>query len=635
MNFTVTEHKFSKYYNHDMSLFGAFPSSDCLRFELRIPRSFGTFYAEMQIYPDCENSVLVYIPLEWTGIDCGNDVYSLNADVSSFAEKSHLHYYRYKISGTGGEFFLGGEEPTELRECSASGDRQLLLFDPDFRTSEHLKNGLIYHIFVDRFRKSGRCSVKSDAIINTDWDNGIPQYGEYPGAPLKNNMFFGGDLYGIAEKLEYIESLGVSTIYLSPVFESASNHKYDTGDYLRVDSMFGGDDALAELIEKAAGHNIKIILDGVFNHMGSDSVYFNREGNYPPNGAYNSRQSPYFSWYSFEDYPDKYVCWWNVDILPRVDSGNRSYKDFMFSQVIPKWMKAGIFGWRLDVADELDNGFLDTLRLTARGIEPDSPIIGEVWEDATNKIAYGHRRRYFQGAQLDSVMNYPLRKAVIDYIRDGNHEELCSVSGGLYRRCPKQCSDAMMNFLSTHDTQRILTVLGGEEQGEHTNEELSTMRMSASERRNAIVMLKLAFALIAGMPGVPCIFYGDEAGLEGYRDPFCRRPFPWNNIETSLLDYYRKIGSIRKNEPLLRDGLFENVYADESLYVFKRSPFGKGTHFLLAVINRSDRALPLDFANEGEELIGDEISKRFIIEPMSAAYIKLPVRETVTSENFR
>lgn len=299
-------------------------------------------------------------------------------------------------------------------------------------------------------------------------------------------------------------------------------------------------------------------------------------------------------------------------------------------------MNMGAYGWRLDVADELSDTFLENLRKTVKKLNPDAPVIGEVWEDATNKISYGRRRLYLRGHELDSVMNYPLRDAVIDYIRNGNSKKIEAVTGGLYRRCPKQSSDCMMNFLGTHDTQRILTVLGGREEGDMTNEELSTLKMSVFQRKDAIRLLKLAYALTAALPGVPCVFYGDEAGLEGYRDPFCRRPFPWNNIENDLLDYYRTIGEIRKTEPLLNGGLFRNIVCREELYVFERTPFDNGRHKLLVVINRSERTVPFVFDEKIDELVsGEKGITEIELAPMTAGYIKLSVECEITQDNFR
>lgn len=635
MSHLIIETKLSKIYRRDMSLFGAFPRSDSLLLKLKIPRALGTTAAALLIHADALD--FPYEPekrieLSWKALELDSDIYEGCLDLAELrgsAPERRLFYYKYELACTEGLLYFGGEQARVLTPCEEAGDRQLLLFDDGYKTSRHFKNGIIYHIFVDRFKKSGKCAPRGEAVLDPDWDNGIPQYGEYPGAKVKNNVFFGGDLYGVADELDYIASLGAKTIYLSPIFEAASNHKYDTGDYLTVDSMFGGDEALAELLEKAKKRGIEIILDGVFNHTGSDSIYFNREGHYPKNGAFNTEKSPFYKWYSFEKYPDKYECWWGVDILPRVNSSDSSYKSFIFGSVIPKWMRLGVGGWRLDVADELDSDFLTELRKAVRRLDSDAPIIGEVWEDATNKISYGLRRKYMQGGQLDGVMNYPLREAVIDFIRDGSFAKLKRITEGMYRRYPKQASDSMMNFLGSHDTERILTVLGGRAQGEMTNRELSTAFMSELQRKNAIKLLKLAYALIVAYPGVPCVFYGDEVGSEGYRDPFCRRPFPWSSMEKGLLEYYRRLGEIRSTEKLFIDGEFENVFASDTLYVCRRTPWNNENYFLLIVINRSDRALTLRFSNEASELINGEIGREIQVDSFSAAYIKLPLTEPI------
>lgn len=640
MSFTFSELKFSKTENHDVSLFGAFPRGDTLRLELLAPRRAGVLgvqfviHADALDFPDDEEKT---IPLLWSELREGNDVYTAELDLASLTGEEpgrRLFYYNYRITTEEGTAVFGGEKSTELLPVEQAGDRQLLLYDDDFAACPGIGEGIIYHIFVDRFRKSGRCEPRRGAVIDPDWDNGIPQYPEKPGDKFSNNVFFGGDIYGITEKLDYIASLGTKTIYLSPIFEAASNHKYDTGDYLRVDSMFGGDEALGELCEKAKKHGIRVILDGVFNHTGSDSVYFNREGNYPGEGAFGSKNSPYYDWYTFKSWPEDYECWWGVDILPRVRSANPSYTSFVFNEVIPKWMKEGVGGWRLDVADELSDEFLLALRRTVKSFDPEAPVIGEVWEDATNKISYGKRRLYMRGGELDSVMNYPLREAVIGFIRYGRHEKLRETVDGQYRRYPKCASDSMMNFLSTHDTQRILTVLGGQEQGEMTNRELSTLHMSPVCRKRAVRLLKLAYALIVAMPGAPCVFYGDEAGLEGYRDPFCRRPFPWNNIEKELLKWYRRLGAVRRETPLLHSGFYRTVFSSEELFVLRRDPCdGKGD-YLLAVINRSERTVPLAFSLDVRELISGESADSFDLEPLSAAYFLLPQSEKIDSESF-
>ncbi|MBR6005830.1 MAG: glycoside hydrolase family 13 protein, partial [Clostridia bacterium] len=546
MIFQITEHKFSKHYNCDMSLFGAFPGSDTLRLEIKVPRSFGTYYAEMQIYADAldfPDDELKYIPLEWSSIENGSDVYSAVLNLETLTDGNAakgLFYYRYKISGAETEIFAGGEEPVELKECGEAGDRQLLIFDDGYQTSSHLKEGIIYHIFVDRFRKSGKCRVRGDAFINPDWDNGIPQYAEYPGAPLKNNMFFGGDLWGVIEKLDYIASLGAKTIYLSPVFEAASNHKYDTGDYLSVDSMFGGDEALKALFEKAEERGISVILDGVFNHTGSDSIYFNREGNYKGKGAYNSQKSPYYDWYSFTDYPDEYECWWNFNTLPNVDETNSAYNNYINGRggIIQKWLAAGASGWRLDVADELPDEFIDNLSQSAKQQKQDALILGEVWEDASNKTAYGIRRRYLLGGQLDSVMNYPFRDAILGFLTGANTHDMMEIILSVLENYPPQVIRLLMNHIGTHDTERAITMLAGEPMNFRGREWQWDKKMTPEQWHIGMKKLRLASLMQFTLPGVPCIYYGDEAGVEGYRDPFNRTAFPWGKENMELLGWY-------------------------------------------------------------------------------------------------
>ncbi|MBQ2724158.1 MAG: glycoside hydrolase family 13 protein [Clostridia bacterium] len=545
-----------------------------------------------------------------------------------------LFYYHYRVQTENGEISLGGEAPTELiRIENFIGERQLLIHTDDYRTSSGFSGGIVYHVFVDRFRSSGKCPVKEDAVLDPDWENGIPQYGEYPGAEFPNNVFFGGDLYGVIEKLDYIASLGTKTIYLSPVFDAFSNHKYDTGDYLTVDSMFGGDEALTELCSKAKARGINIILDGVFNHTGSDSVYFNKEGRYDSIGAYQSKESPYYGWYNFTEYPDEYESWWGVKILPRV-SKNGEFQSFICGTVMDKWMNAGVSGWRLDVADELSDDFLNCIRKNVKSRNFDAVIIGEVWEDATDKVAYDRRRSYLRGGQLDSVMNYPLRGAIISYIKNGNCAELRKYTEGTYRRYPKQSSDNLLNFLGTHDTERILTHLGGESCGDHTNEELSTMRMTADEKQAAIGMLKLAYGIIGGLPGVPCVFYGDEVGMEGYRDPFCRRPFPWHDMNSDLLEYYRRIGNIRKKHSVFSDGLFRIISLTDQHFVYIRYPEREeGEKIIVAASRKGDLSLRLP-RHTTDSGTGRFVSRTGIVRENEVRYFSCPAWTSVTASSL-
>jgi len=626
----IREHKFILPDNTDVSLLGALRSGFDVRAELRIPKSSLAESAVMRIHSDGYEGDIkkLELPLEKESEETDYDSFAVTFNTKWLAEQLvacpyGLFYYEYTVKLAVGVLHLGGEEPTEMTDAWEHGERQLLIYAENATSSEKLKEGIIYHIFVDRFRTSGRCPVKDGEVLDPNWDNGIPQYGAYPGADVKNNVFFGGDLYGIIEKLPYIASLGASTIYLSPVFDAASNHKYDTADYLTVDVMFGGDDALRELCREAQKYGIGIMLDGVFNHTGSDSIYFNKEGKYDSIGAYQSKESPYYPWFCFKDYPDEYDCWWGVKILPRVNSAGDDYLNFICGKVVPKWMNAGVSHWRLDVADELSDRFLDRFRETVRSFSPDAQVIGEVWEDASDKVSYGNRRRYLSSGQLSSVMNYPLRSAIISYINTGDTESLRHATEGLYRRYPKHTSDTLMNFLGTHDTERALTVFGDNCYCELSNAELSVRHMCDCVRDCAERKLLEAYAMICALPGIPCVFYGDEAGIEGYRDPFCRKPFPWNNINKRLSSAYAELGSFRKSEKLLRDAYFEIVSLTKEEFSFVRRPVNGDGYSILAVINNTDSECEYVLQCPASSMDDVEVNGSVMLPPRGWAYFKI------------
>lgn len=581
----------------DLRLFGAFPDKGQLQLNLRCHRAVGVTSAKLVIHSDGVNEGEKYFTytLEKTA-DCDlakgitDEVYTVVLPLRELSKEGSLFYYYYDITCFEGRIHFGGERPTVLERRERTGERQLLIYREGFDTPNFLKGGNVYHIFVDRFAPSGRCVAKEGTFINPKWEGAIPMYPEYRGAPLKNNEFFGGDLWGIIEKLDYLQDLGVTTLYLSPVFEAASNHKYDTSDYMNVDSMFGGNKALEALCKECKRRNIEIFLDGVFNHTGDDSIYFDRYHKYG-NGACTSKESPYYKWYEFKSYPDKYVCWWDIDILPRVKSEDSGYQNFIFGKngVVDRWIDCGVAGFRLDVADELCDSFLDGFVKRVKEKRSDAVVIGEVWEDASNKIAYGRRRHYFNGCQLDSVMNYPLREGVISFIKYGDYKKLRDITEGIYRRYPKCVSDVLMNFLGTHDTERIITVLAGKSGEGKTTSELAELHLTKEEKKKGRALLKCAYTIIAFMYGFPSVFYGDEAGSEGYHDPFCRRPFPWNNIDPDIHDYFAKVGKTRLKYPLFKDGIFEICLADENCFVFKRYN-GKKTAYI-CVTRDSERRL--------------------------------------------
>jgi len=559
---------------HDMSLFGAFPDEGnlliTLDFGKSVPQSVKlVIHSDGLASPEGEK----YYTFDLDRNDDGGSFFvELSLPSLSPLSDNGLFYYRYDVEFGDVSFSLGGERVTELTDHRTDGDRQLFIYDKNFDTPSFIKGGIMYHIFVDRFASSGKFPAKQGAKINPDWDNGIPEFAHRRGAPIKNNEFFGGDLAGAAERLDYIKELGVNVVYLSPVFDSPSNHKYDTSDYMRVDSMFGGDEALMTFVSECRSRGIRVILDGVFNHTGDDSLYFDKYGRYGDTGAYNNPDSPYFSWYSFRHYPDDYECWWDIKILPKVDSSSESFRDFILGDdgVVSKYLKMGVSGFRLDVADELSEVFIEDSRRALKKVNGENVLIGEVWEDASNKIAYSKRRKYLAGRQLDSVMNYPLREGVIAFVRDGDHETLRYALETIYRHYPKCVSDCLMNFLSTHDTERIITVLAGERDDGKTPAELSVLKLSQEQKELGRKLVKCAWTLVATSYGIPSIFYGDEAGLEGYHDPFCRRPFPWGREDEELESFFKRFGKFRRSESIFREGLFRVLKSEEDLFITER-----------------------------------------------------------------
>jgi len=454
---------------------------------------------------------------------------------------------------------------------------QITVYKREFKTPDWFKKAIIYQIFPDRFSKGGIDSFETGRsdIIPRKWDEHPFYKKEQFGGEFKSNDFFGGNLTGIKEKLPYLHDLGITAIYLNPIFKAYSNHKYDVGDYEVVDPMFGSNEMFQDLCSNALKYGIRIILDGVFSHTGSDSRYFNKNGSYPSIGAYQSKDSPYYNWYSFIDFPDDYECWWGFKTLPQTKETESSFMYYILTSpnsIVKKWLALGASGWRLDVADELPFEFIKTMRREVKAFKPDSVIIGEVWEDASNKISYGQQREFVLGEELDSVTNYPLRNAIIDFACgniDAYNFGMRIMS--LYENYPKEVFYSLMNFLSSHDVERIITIIG-DAPPQHllSPEERAEFLLNEFELRLAKRRLKNAVLLQMTLPGVPCIYYGDEAGMQGYGDPFNRKPYPWSKEDKEVFFIYKKMIALRKNNPLFINGNFEIIYMYQSCFAFTR-----------------------------------------------------------------
>lgn len=509
-----------------------------------------------------------------------------------------LYYYTFSLGKKG--FISCGEQETGYVTDRPYGFL-LTVYSQEYTTPDWFKGGVMYQIFPDRFCKKGSMP-DINGRISRKWGE-EPYFRPNEKGKVLNNDFFGGNFKGIESKLGYLKKLGVTTVYLNPVFEAASNHRYDTSDYMQVDRILGTEDDFSSLIDKAESKGIKLILDGVFNHTGDDSVYFNKYGHYSSVGAYQSKDSPYYTWYSFQNYPDKYESWWGIDILPAVNEHSVEYQNFIFGEggVLKKWLSLGIGGYRLDVADELPDFFLKKLRNSVKESNPNAIIIGEVWEDASNKIAYAKRREYLQGHELDSVMNYPGKDAIIGYIQSGNAGNLLHTVRMLINHYPKQTVDCLMNILGTHDTPRILTVLGGIYCNNKEEMSQKWAFLSPKSKENAINKLKMAVVLQYTLPGVPCVYYGDENAMEGHIDPFCRRCYDWDNQNQELIEFYAKLGKIRADyRAIFKDGEFNELRVEDGLLYFKR----ENEHGQLFVfVNNSSQRYVLQTEGKMQELI--------------------------------
>lgn len=461
---------------------------------------------------------------------------------------------------------------------------QLTVYEKNYKAPDMLENGIIYQIFPDRFfnSKSPKHNLPADRFLRDDW-GATPEHRQTDSPCRMCNDYFGGDLQGICLKLDYLASLGVSHIYLNPIFEAHSNHRYNTADYLKIDPLLGNEEDLKNLCTQAKTRGISIILDGVFSHTGDDSVYFNKYNRYKTLGAYNSCDSKYYNWYSFNAWPERFNCWWGVPSLPEVNEANPHYSEFITGEggVVDHWLNCGISGWRLDVADELPDSFLDKFYASVKSKNPDAVIIGEVWEDASNKFSYGSRRRYLLGGQLDSVMNYPFAQAIINFVKGGNAFDLMDTVLTICENYPRRCLKLLMNHIGTHDTQRILTALSGEAALGRGRDWQCHQKLSPDQRNHGLKLLQLAAVLQYTLPGIPSLYYGDEAGMEGYGDPFCRGCYPWQNQDKDLLDFYKQLGIFRRSCSAFADGDFNPIFAGLGIICYTRND--ADTEVLVAV----------------------------------------------------
>ncbi|WP_315307871.1 glycoside hydrolase family 13 protein [Pseudoramibacter alactolyticus] len=513
-------------------------------------------------------------------IEMPKDVGLFWYDFSFDAFNKH-YYYGPHGDNMGGEGRIYETSPPSF---------QITLYDDRRKVPEWYTDGIMYQIFPDRFAKGKDIAPEyfPNSLIHGSW-NDSPHYFRREDGAIAYWDYFGGNLAGITEKLDYLKQFHVTILYLNPIFEANSNHKYNTADYSRIAREFGDESSFKTLCREAKKRGMHIILDGVFSHTGDDSIYFNKYGHYPGTGAYQSKKSPYYSWYRFSDYPDEYESWWGIGNMPNVEELDPAYQAYIFGDdnaIVRKWTRAGAAGWRLDVADELPDAFIEGLKTALMEEGEEHVLIGEVWENASNKISYGVQRQYFMGRELDSVMNYPFREAFVDFF-------LYKITSGetmrrmmsLYETYPRGQFMANMNLIGSHDRARILTVLSGVTGFQMSEAGKEAFHLAPDQRLLAVKRLKLISLVQMTFPGVPCIYYGDEAGMEGFEDPYNRGPYPWGREDRELITWYQNITRLRaRNKPLVR-GRFYPMASDDDLLVYLR--IYKQT-VVLCLFNRSD-----------------------------------------------
>lgn len=492
-----------------------------------------------------------------------------------------IYYYRFEMRNRDGVWYYGRGENGESVCGENLPEWQLTVYKSSYKTPDFAKGNIIYHIFVDRFNRADGVKTKRKYRLHESFSES-PEVVSADGKYYADD-FFGGNFNGIREKLDYLEELGVGIIYLSPIFKAFSNHRYDTGDYLKVDELLGTEDDFKRLLDAAHEKGMKIILDGVFNHSGADSLYFNKFGTYDSLGAYQSKSSPYYDWYYFKKFPDEYACWWGCDNVPNLNKSNKDYRALVFGKngVVEKWQKLGADGWRLDVVDELPIDFVNLLIKKIKSVNKDALVIGEVWEDASTKVSYGELRPYLLGDQLDGTMNYPFMNAIIAYVRDGDEKFFKDTVQSILENYPKETVYCLMNSLGTHDTVRIINALSDVRAHGWSKTHKLGYKLPDSEYEKAKKKLYLASVLQFTLPGIPSIFYGDEAGLQGFDDPINRRPYPWGSEDKEILAHYKKLGRIRRENRAVFSGGF-NMRDENGLVAYERT---SGDDEILIAVN--------------------------------------------------
>ncbi|MCQ2514941.1 MAG: glycoside hydrolase family 13 protein [Ruminococcus sp.] len=605
--------------------FGAVEENTKIILRILLPRELHTQKAEMCAKYDYDYD-WIFTKMLWCGsFDNKTEVW----ECEFTPDRIGLYWYNFKLYTPDGiRYIVLSDDPKIVSSIEYDMGRswQITCYKKGFETPKWPVGGVMYQIFPDRFNFSGeeKKIERTDYKRHKDWYE-LPQWQPDENGEITNTDFFMGDLKGITQKLDYLEKLGVSCIYLNPMGEAHSNHRYDTGDYAHIDPILGNEDDFKELCQKAKEKGIHIINDGVFSHTGADSIYFNRSGRYGNSGAFRDKNSPYYTWYKFNEWPHNYHSWWGFYTLPEVIETSPAFNEYINGKdgIVRKWMKCGNSGWRLDVADELPDEFMENLRKSVKEENPEAFIVGEVWEDASNKESYGARRKFLLGSQLDSVMNYVFRNAILDFCRGQEAKYTLNAIMSVVENYPRPVLRVLMNSLSTHDTERALTVIAGEPLNGRDRGWQASHKLSAEQRERGVKLLKLAVAMQYTLPGFPCVYYGDEAGMEGYRDPFNRCCYPWGREDKELIEWHKQMADLRKSISALWDGEFIGLYAEGRRLSYIRHDENTALYCTFNAGNETEITTPPPGYTDAKPLFGAKLNEngKLEIPPMSCAFL--------------
>lgn len=575
--------------------YGAVPGGTEVTFTLRPLRSEGYSRGVLTARLESWDNKRIEVPMLWTGLDGQRDMFTGSINTDGYMG---LIWYSFRLER------LDGKSGRESQEY------QLTVYDENDKVPRWFGEGMAYQIFPDRFC---RLSVPNPAgmvggrWVHQSWEE-EPEYRPDQNGEIRNRDFFGGSLAGIRSKLPYLRDLGVETIYLCPIFEGPENHRYGVGDYEKVDPMLGTKEEFSALCAEAHAMGMRIMLDGVFNHTAFVSKYFNGDGSYPNAGACQGPQSPYYDWFCFQHWPSQYTSWWGIYSLPTTNKNSHAWLEYITGEngIIRSWLRAGADGWRLDVADELPDRVVAAIHDAVRAEKPDAVIIGEVWEDGSNKIAYSVRRKHILGGHCDGLMNYPFRTALVDYLLGGGAEHFRNSMETLRENYPEFAWHSAMNTLGTHDTMRILTLLGEKsEQRGQSRDWRAHARLNDHDRAHGKARLTLGAMVLFAFPGAPTVYYGDEAGMEGFEDPFNRRTFPWGHEDQELVRLFTALGAARKTRKALRRGDIEYVEAAGRVLAFTRGLDGET---VLCAVNagQEPQTVTLPWEGAAVDLLGGQ-----------------------------